>query len=216
LADPERTCLADELAVLEARIGQLLRRLSESSAPPWAQVLETLDGLNAATAGGNVAPFRQNRSPPGAPNRVVRRPFYSRGGNVDSIIGLATSPRLFRTPLVMLVIEPSPGQLTRDAGLLPVRPFDQRIGLTRTFADALDDPRDPDLLRRRRTSGGVRSRLSLRTCRANGTTRPVGCRVIAQHSIQQISQSRPASSWNSTPGGTATQRSHTARVTATW
>ena len=44
-----------------------------------------------------------------------------------------------------LVIEPSPGQLSGDAGLLPVRQFDQHIGLTRSFADALDDPRDPDL-----------------------------------------------------------------------
>jgi hypothetical protein len=32
-----------------------------------------------------------------------------------------------------------------DASLLPVRQFDQRIGLTWSFADALDDPRDPDL-----------------------------------------------------------------------
>jgi Transposase DDE domain group 1 len=44
-----------------------------------------------------------------------------------------------------LVIEPSPGQLTGDAGLLPVCQFNQRIGLTRAFADALDDPRDPNL-----------------------------------------------------------------------
>jgi hypothetical protein len=44
-----------------------------------------------------------------------------------------------------LVIEPSAGQLSSDAGLLPVRQFDQGIGLTRAFADALDDPRDPDL-----------------------------------------------------------------------
>jgi hypothetical protein len=48
----------------------------------------------------------------------------------------------FGTPLV---IEPSPGQLTSDAGLLPIRQFDQRLGLTRAFAEALDDPRDPDL-----------------------------------------------------------------------
>jgi hypothetical protein len=48
----------------------------------------------------------------------------------------------FGTPVV---IEPSPGQLSGDAGLLPVRQFDQRIGLTRAFAAALDDPRDPDL-----------------------------------------------------------------------
>jgi hypothetical protein len=44
-----------------------------------------------------------------------------------------------------LVLEPSPGQLSSDAGLLPIRQFDQRIGLTRAFADTLDDPRDPDL-----------------------------------------------------------------------
>ena len=44
-----------------------------------------------------------------------------------------------------LVIEPSRGQLSGDAGLLPIRQFDQRIGLTRGFAEALDDPRDPDL-----------------------------------------------------------------------
>src|SRR6516165_2000804 len=48
----------------------------------------------------------------------------------------------FGTPLV---IEPSPGQLSGDAGLLPLSQFDQGIGLTRAFAEALDDPRDPDL-----------------------------------------------------------------------
>jgi hypothetical protein len=44
-----------------------------------------------------------------------------------------------------LVIEPSPDRLSGDAGLLPIRQFDERIGLTRSFADALDDPRDPGL-----------------------------------------------------------------------
>jgi hypothetical protein len=44
-----------------------------------------------------------------------------------------------------LVIEPSSGQLSSDGGLLPVRQFDQRIRLTRAFAEALDDHRDPDL-----------------------------------------------------------------------
>jgi hypothetical protein len=48
----------------------------------------------------------------------------------------------FGTPLV---IEPSPGQLSSDGGLLPIRQFDQSIGLTRAFAEALDDPRDPEL-----------------------------------------------------------------------
>jgi len=45
-----------------------------------------------------------------------------------------------------LVIEPPSGQLSGDAGLLPVRHFDHRTGLPRAFAEALDDPRDPDLL----------------------------------------------------------------------
>ena len=48
----------------------------------------------------------------------------------------------FGTPLV---IEPSPGQLSGDAGLLPIRRFDERIGFTRAIADVLDDPRDPGL-----------------------------------------------------------------------
>src|SRR5262245_58059588 len=48
----------------------------------------------------------------------------------------------FGTPLV---IEPSPGQLSSDAGLLPIRQFDQRIEFTRAFADVLDDPRHPVL-----------------------------------------------------------------------
>ena len=48
----------------------------------------------------------------------------------------------FGTPLV---IEPSAGQLSSDAGLLPVRQFDEHTECTRAFADALDDPRDPDL-----------------------------------------------------------------------
>jgi hypothetical protein len=46
-----------------------------------------------------------------------------------------------------LVLEPSPGQLSSDAGLLPTREFDERIGLTQTFADALNDPRDLSLAR---------------------------------------------------------------------
>jgi Transposase DDE domain group 1 len=44
-----------------------------------------------------------------------------------------------------IVIEPSAALLTSDAGLLPFRQLDELLGLTRDFADALDDPRDPDL-----------------------------------------------------------------------
>ena len=43
-------------------------------------------------------------------------------------------------------VETSDAPLTSDAGLLPLRQFDQRIGLTEQFAQALDDPRDPDLI----------------------------------------------------------------------
>jgi hypothetical protein len=43
-------------------------------------------------------------------------------------------------------MKPSSGQLCGDAGRLPICQFDQRIGLTRDFADALKDPRDPDLI----------------------------------------------------------------------
>jgi hypothetical protein len=44
-----------------------------------------------------------------------------------------------------VVIEPSRATLSSDAGLLPLRQFDQQVGLTLAFAGALDDPRDPDL-----------------------------------------------------------------------
>ena len=43
-------------------------------------------------------------------------------------------------------VETSDAPLTSDAGLLLLRQFDQRIGLTQEFAQALDDPRDPDLI----------------------------------------------------------------------
>lgn len=43
-------------------------------------------------------------------------------------------------------VETSDAPLTSDAGLLPLRQFDQRIDLTGQFAQALDDPRDPDLI----------------------------------------------------------------------
>jgi hypothetical protein len=49
-------------------------------------------------------------------------------------------------PSLPIQVEVSEAPLTSDAGLLPLRQFDERIGLTRCFADALYDPRDPDLI----------------------------------------------------------------------
>jgi len=40
-----------------------------------------------------------------------------------------------------IVVEPVEAQLSSDAGLLPIRQFDQWIGLTEQFADALEDLR---------------------------------------------------------------------------
>src|ERR1700734_683853 len=42
--------------------------------------------------------------------------------------------------------EVSNAPLTSDAGLLPLRQFDERIGLTKQFAAVLNDPRDPELI----------------------------------------------------------------------
>ena len=43
-------------------------------------------------------------------------------------------------------MEISDAPLSSDAGLLPLRQFDERIGLTRQFAAVLDDPRAPCLI----------------------------------------------------------------------
>ena len=45
-----------------------------------------------------------------------------------------------------IVVQRSNAPLTSDAGLLPIRQFDERSGFTRQFAAALNDPRDPGLI----------------------------------------------------------------------
>jgi hypothetical protein len=46
-----------------------------------------------------------------------------------------------------ILVEPVEAQLSSDGGLLPIRQFDETIGLTAQFAAALDDPRQPELTR---------------------------------------------------------------------
>src|SRR5207247_595136 len=81
----------------------------------------------------------RNRAGPGTSNRVSRQVIAATGETADDY-----TPRLTASPGLLWHPEPSPGQRTSDAGLLPVRPSNQRIGLTQAFADALDDPRDPE------------------------------------------------------------------------
>jgi Transposase DDE domain group 1 len=45
-----------------------------------------------------------------------------------------------------IVVEPSKAQLSSDGGLLPLRQFDEHIGLTRQFAEVLHDARVPGLI----------------------------------------------------------------------
>ncbi len=45
-----------------------------------------------------------------------------------------------------IVVETSAARLTSDAGLLPIREFDEGIGLTQSFAAVLDDCRDAQLV----------------------------------------------------------------------
>jgi hypothetical protein len=63
-------------------------------------------------------------------------------------VSLQSAPSLdldFFEPLPIQV-EVSDAPLTSDVGLLLMRQFDDRIGLTSPFAAALHDPRDPDLI----------------------------------------------------------------------
>ena len=56
----------------------------------------------------------------------------------------------------------SGGQISSDAGLLPLRAFDQRYGLTRDVAERMSDPREDERVRHSvlSLSGGGQTNLS--------------------------------------------------------
>ncbi|MCP4245783.1 MAG: IS1380 family transposase [bacterium] len=45
-----------------------------------------------------------------------------------------------------IVVEPEEVQVSSDAGILPIRQYDDQIGYTDRFIRCLEDPRDPDLI----------------------------------------------------------------------
>src|SRR5271166_3054600 len=81
---------------------------------------------------------------PGESNLLNRQVFHPPGDSSMSVQP-AWQQGLDFFPDRPIVIEPSRAALSSDAGLLPIRQFDDRIGLTQAFANALHDRRDPDL-----------------------------------------------------------------------
>lgn len=70
--------------------------------------------------------------------------------SIDSILGLMgdlamTTDRQFAFPFLQgreLVVNTNGGAITSDAGLIPLRQFDEALGYTQRLCDALDDRRD--------------------------------------------------------------------------
>jgi len=50
-------------------------------------------------------------------------------------------------PGLPVIVESKNVQVSSDAGILPIKQFDDQIGLTERFIACLNDPRDPDLTR---------------------------------------------------------------------
>ena len=50
-------------------------------------------------------------------------------------------------PGLPVIVEPKNVQVSSDVGILPIKQFDDQIGLTERFIACLNDPRDPDLTR---------------------------------------------------------------------
>jgi hypothetical protein len=79
-----------------------------------------------------------------APCLGKRRAFPIRGGAPLSIPpAWQERSDFFERPIVP---EPAHAKRASVAGLLAIRQFDERVGLTPAFAQALDDPRDPNLI----------------------------------------------------------------------
>jgi hypothetical protein len=54
LRDPDLAALDGELGLLEVRIGQLLRKLSDAAPPSWAHAVESVAGLDALARAGDL------------------------------------------------------------------------------------------------------------------------------------------------------------------
>lgn len=74
---------------------------------------------------------------------MERRPWCPPGGLALSIQPALTPFTVAPRPITLAT---SSALLTSDAGLLPIRQFDDRLGFTRQLAEALDDRRDPRLI----------------------------------------------------------------------
>ena len=77
----------------------------------------------------------------GRPSPTARSALrlFAKNSAPEYSTGVTTLPRFFGNPFA---IEPSRGQLSGDAGLLPLRRFDERGGLTRCFSHIGPPPRD--------------------------------------------------------------------------
>jgi hypothetical protein len=74
-----------------------------------------------------------------------------------------------------LVVEPSAGQLSDDAGLLPIRQLDQRIGLTPAYAESGNGPFAAGLTEHSLSEGPRPRRWHLRWLPGPGRPRqPIG------------------------------------------
>src|SRR5207247_657875 len=83
--------------------------------------------------------------PPQSSKRLNYKPLFDAREATVSLQSASLFDLDFFAPLP-IHIEISDAPLSSDAGLLPLRQFDDRIGLTAQFAAALNDPRDPDLI----------------------------------------------------------------------